>query len=82
MFKFSETNHVHKIFIPTASACLWFMVRWDREWNFSEEGGRERKQEVGISFGGIWHGLGGEGGNKCCQRGKEETELQNFRTRT
>lgn len=53
MFNFSETNHVHKIFIPTASALLMIYGEVRQGVKLLGEGGRKRKQEVGISFGGI-----------------------------
>lgn len=75
MFKFSETNHVHKIFIPTASALLMIYGEVGQGVKLLRGGGQGKKAGSGnILWWNMTWARGG--GNKCCQRGKEETELQ------
>lgn len=65
-----------KFFLPTASALLMIYGEVGKEVKLLRGGGGWGKKAGSGNI--LWWNMtwASVGGNKCCQRGKEETELQ------
>lgn len=78
MFKFSETNHVHKIFIPTASTLLMIYGEVGQGVKLLRGGGKGKKAGSGniLWWNMTWTGGGGGGAINAV---KGERKKLNFR---